>query len=218
MAERKPRLLAFLALSAAVALVWSGIGPRDRLTWWLEVFPVLLAAPVLAATYRRFPLTPLAYVLIWLHALVLIVGGHYTYAEVPAGHWVRDALGLERNHYDRLGHFFQGFEPAITAREVMLRTTPLRRGGWLFFLVTCFCLAFSAFYELIEWWTSLLAKEAADSFLGAQGDIWDSHWDMFLALIGALTALVTLARLHDRQLARIAPETAARDGRRYELR
>jgi putative membrane protein len=202
-ADRRPRLLAFLALSAGVALVWSGIGPRDRLTWWLEVAPVLLAAPVLAATYRRFPLTPLVYWLIWAHALILIVGGHYTYAEVPAGDWLRDALGLRRNHYDRLGHLFQGFEPAITAREVFLRVTPLRRGGWLFFLVTCFCLAFSAFYELIEWWTAVVGGEAADSFLGAQGDVWDSHWDMFLALVGALLAQLLLARLHDRQLARL---------------
>ncbi len=213
MPDRSPRLLLFLGLSAAIALGWSAVAPRDRLTWWLEVAPVLMAAPVLAATYRRFPLTPLAYVLIWLHALILIVGGHYTYAEVPAGDWVRDALGLQRNHYDRLGHFFQGFEPAITAREVFLRATPLRRGGWLFFLVTCFCLAFSAFYELIEWWTALVGEEAADSFLGAQGDVWDSHWDMFLALVGALTALLALSRLHDRQLARIPhprrPETAA---------
>jgi putative membrane protein len=138
--------------------------------------------------------------LLAVHAVILMVGGHYTYAEVPLGFWVRDALGLARNHYDRLGHFAQGFVPAILAREVLLRNTSLRRGGWLFFLVVCVCLAFSAFYELVEWWTALISGEGATAFLGTQGDVWDTQWDMCLALVGALTAQLLLARAHDRQL------------------
>jgi len=147
------------------------------------------AAILLVATYRRFPLTPLAYRLIFVHAGILMLGGHYTYAEVPPGFWVRDLLGLSRNHYDRLGHFAQGFVPAIVAREILLRKTPLRPGGWLFFLVTCICLAISAFYEFVEWWTALLSGEAAMAFLGTQGDVWDTQWDMFLCLLGALAAV-----------------------------
>ena len=174
------------------------------MTWLLEVAPILLGAPILIATYRRFPLTPLLYRLLFLHALILMVGGHYTYAKVPLGFWVQDLLGLARNHYDRLGHFAQGFVPAILAREVLLRKTPLRRGGWLFFLVTCVCLAFSATYEFIEWWSAVLGGSAADAFLGTQGDVWDTQWDMFLALVGALTAQITLSRVHDRQLATLA--------------
>jgi putative membrane protein len=145
-------------------------------------------------------LTTLLCCLLAVHAVILMVGGHYTYAEVPLGFWVRDALGLARNHYDRLGHFAQGFVPAILAREILLRNTPLRRGGWLFFLVVCVCLAFSALYELIEWWTALISGEGATAFLGTQGDVWDTQWDMFLALVGALTAQLLLARVHDRQL------------------
>jgi putative membrane protein len=199
--RREPAIL--LALVGA-ALALSAIGPRDGFTWLLEVAPVLIGVPILVATRSRFPLTPLLYRLLALHALILIVGGHYTYAEVPAGFWVRDALGLGRNHYDRLGHFAQGFVPAILAREILLRRSPLRPGRWLFFLCVCVCLAFSAFYELIEWWTAVGTGEAATAFLGTQGDIWDTQWDMFLALIGALSALLALARVHDRQLARLA--------------
>jgi putative membrane protein len=195
--------LAMLCAVVGVALIVSGIAPRDRTTLLLEVFPVLIGAPILFATAKRFPLTPLVYALIAVHALILILGGHYTYAEVPLGFWVRDALGLARNHYDRLGHFAQGFIPAILAREVLLRTSPLRRGRWLFFLVTATCLAISALYELIEWWAALVGGEAADGFLGAQGDIWDTQWDMFLALLGAITAQLALARAHDRALARL---------------
>ena len=202
------RLPAALLLGVAVVLVWSGIAPHDRTTWWLEVFPVLLAVPLLAATIARFPLTRLAYVLIALHAVVLMVGGHYTYAEVPLGFWVRDALHLARNHYDRLGHFAQGFVPAILVREVLLRKTPLRRGGWLFFLTTSVCLAISAIYEFIEWWSAVLGGHSADAFLGTQGDVWDTQWDMFICLIGALTAQILLARLHDRELARLGVATA----------
>ena len=162
---------------------------------------MLLGAPILFATAARFPLTPLVYTLLAIHALILILGGHYTYAEVPFGFWVRDALGLARNHYDRIGHFAQGFIPAILAREILLRTSPLRRGRWLFFLVTATCLAISALYELIEWWAALAGGSAADAFLGTQGDVWDTQWDMFLALLGAVTAQLTLSRAHDRALA-----------------
>ncbi len=146
-------------------------------------------------------MTPLAYRLIFLHAAILMLGGHYTYAEVPLGFWVRDALGLSRNHYDRLGHLAQGFVPAILAREILLRKTPLKPGPWLFFLVTCVCLAISAFYEFVEWWAALASGEAASAFLGTQGDVWDTQWDMFLCLLGALAAQLTLSRVHDRQLA-----------------
>ena len=193
-----------LLAAVSVALLVSGVSPRDRTTWWLEVFPVLVAAPVLIATFARFPLTPLAYTLIALHALILILGGHYTYAQVPLGFWAQDWLGLARNHYDRLGHFAQGFVPAIVAREVLLRTSPLRPGRWLFFLVTATCLAISACYELIEWWAALAGGQSADAFLGTQGDVWDTQWDMFLALIGALTAQLTLSRAHDRALASLS--------------
>jgi putative membrane protein len=192
---------AFLLAVVLAALAVSGITPHDRFTWLLEVAPVLIGVPLLIATRRRFPLTPLLQRLLALHALILIVGGHYTYAEVPAGFWVRDTLGLARNHYDRLGHLAQGFVPAVLAREILLRRSPLRPGGWLFFLVVCVCLAFSAFYELIEWWTAVGTGEAATAFLGTQGDVWDTQWDMCLALIGALSALTGLGRLHDRHLA-----------------
>jgi putative membrane protein len=184
-----------------VVLVASGIRPYDRVTWMLEVAPVVLALPVLVATWRRFPLTTLAYVLVALHALVLMVGGHWTYARVPLGDWVRDALGLERNPYDRLGHLMQGVAPAILAREVLLRTSPLRPGAWLFVLVVSICLAISALYEMLEWWTALASGEAAVAFLGTQGDPWDTQWDMFLCGVGAVVALLALSRLHDRQLA-----------------
>src|SRR5262245_55251837 len=199
-ARRAAVLLALLAL----VLAWSGWAPKDRFTWLLEVAPILIGVPLLVATRRSFPLPPLLYLLILVHAAILAVGGRYTSAEVPLGFWVRDALGLARNHYDRLGHFAQGFVPAILAREILLRKTPLRRGGWLFFLVTCVCLAFSAFYELVEWWTALLSGSAATAFLGTQGDPGDTQWDMFLALVVSLTAQLTLARLHDRELDALA--------------
>ena len=197
--RREPWIL--LAL-ATVALVASGIGPYERGTWLLEVAPVLIGAPLLLATGGRFPLTPLLYRLIFVHALILILGGHYTYARVPLGFWLQDLLELSRNHYDRLGHLAQGFIPAILTREILLRTSPLKPGRWLFALVTAVCLAFSAFYELIEWWAAAIGGAEAESFLGTQGDVWDTQWDMFLALIGALAAQLLLARLHDRQLAR----------------
>lgn len=184
-----------------IGLTLSGIAPYDRATWWMEVAPVLIVAPVLVLTARRFPLTPLAYRLIFIHCLILMLGGHYTYARVPIGFWVQDLLDLGRNHYDRLGHFVQGFIPAIIAREILLRTSPLRPGKWLFFVVTCICLAVSAGYEFVEWWAALLGGEAAESFLGTQGDPWDTQWDMFLAFIGAMSAQLLLAGCHDRELA-----------------
>jgi putative membrane protein len=193
---------------AAAAVVLSGIGPKDRLTWLMEVAPVLLAAPILVATRRRFPLTPLLYVLLAVHACILALGGHYTYAEVPLGFWVRDALGLARNHYDRLGHLAQGFVPVMLVREVLLRATPLRPGGWLFLLATSVALAASAFYEFVEWWAALLLGQSAEAFLGTQGDPWDTQWDMFLCFVGAVVAQLLLARVQDRQLARMGPAAA----------
>ena len=194
---RQPLIL--LILTAAV-LLWSGIEPHDRTTWWLEVLPVLIVVPILLFTWRRFPLTPLLYWLIFLHAVILMVGGHYTYARVPLGFWVQDLLDLSRNHYDRLGHFAQGFVPAMVAREVLLRRSPLRPGKWLFFLVSSVALAISAFYEFTEWWAALIGGSAADEFLATQGDVWDTQWDMFLALLGAITAQLTLGRVQDRML------------------
>lgn len=189
-----------LLLAVALLLVWSGIRPFERVTWWLEVAPVLMGAPLVVVTFRRFRLSPLLYRLLFLHAVILIIGGHYTYARVPVGFWVQDLLELSRNHYDRLGHFAQGFIPAILGRELLIRLSPLRRGGWLFFLVTCVCLAFSAFYELIEWWAALIGGASAESFLGTQGDVWDTQWDMFLALLGALSAQLFLSGLHDQSM------------------
>jgi len=191
-------LATFLAVFA-----WSAHHPRDLLTWWLETLPAILVFVLLLATYHRFRLTSLAYVLIWLHALVLLVGGHYTYAEMPLFNWLRDSFDLSRNYYDRVGHVFQGFVPAIVAREILLRRSPLRPGKWLFFIVTSISLAISAFYELIEWWVAVATGSAAVAFLATQGDVWDTQWDMFLALCGALAALTLLGRLHDRQLHRL---------------
>ena len=184
-----------------VGLVLSGFGTRDPFTWFLEVVPAIVGFGVLLATYQKFRLTELLYVLILIHCLILMLGGHYTYAEVPLGFWVKDALGLARNHYDRLGHFAQGFVPAMIAREIFLRKNIVNGAGWRYFLIVCFCLGFSAFYELIAWWTAMATGEAATAFLGTQGDVWDTQWDMFLALCGANVALITLARWHDRQLA-----------------
>jgi putative membrane protein len=191
-----------LLASAGFVLVWSGIAPHDRFTWLLEVAPVLIGVPVLVAVWPRFRLTPLVYALLWIHAIILMVGGKYTYAEVPLGFWLQDAFGFSRNHYDRIGHFAQGFVPAMLAREILIRRSPLAGSRWLPFLVVCFCLAFSALYELIEFWTALATGEAAEAFLGTQGDVWDTQWDMQMALLGAVIALLTLSRAHDRQLAR----------------
>ena len=189
-----------LLAAGAVLLLVSGIGPRDRLTWLLEVAPVLIGGPILVATARRFPLTPLAYRLIFVHALILMLGGHYTYAEVPSGFWLERVLGLARNPYDRIGHFAQGFVPAIVVREILVRRSPVRSGRWLVFLVLSVCLAISAGYELAEWSAALLGGQAAEAFLGTQGDQWDTQWDMFTALVGAAAALLLLSRTHDRQI------------------
>ncbi|WP_345986481.1 DUF2238 domain-containing protein [Sulfurimonas sp. HSL-1656] len=186
----------WIAVFAAV-LLWSGIAPKDRLTWVLEVAPALIGFFVLAATYRRFPLTPLLYWLILVHCIILMVGGHYTYAEVP---YFDGFLQSARNNYDKLGHFAQGFVPALIAREVIVRREVIRGERWQFFFIIAFCLGLSAFYELIEWWVALLSDEAADAFLGTQGYIWDTQSDMGYALFGALSALLFLRRWHDRQL------------------
>jgi len=194
-------------LAAVLAVfLWSGFTPKDRMTWVLEVFPVIGAVPLLIATRRRFPLTTLAYGLIAVHCCILMVGGRYTYAEVPLFNWIRDAFHQARNNYDRVGHFAQGFVPAIVAREILLRKTPLRRGGWVFFLVTSVCLAISAVYELVEWSAAATSGSAADAFLGTQGDPWDTQKDMLLAGIGAITAQLTLAKAHDRQLASLGSQ------------
>jgi putative membrane protein len=185
-------------------LIWSGIGPHDYPTWLLEVAPALVAAAVLWFTRERFPLTRLTYILILVHCIILMVGGHYTYAEVPLGEWIKEAFDQSRNNYDKLGHFAQGFIPAIVAREILMRKNVVNFPGWRDFLIVCICLAISAFYELIEWWVALLSDDAADSFLGTQGYIWDTQSDMWLALLGAVAALILLSRLHDRQLRALA--------------
>lgn len=195
-----PRLYAALVLSVLVALVASGISPYDRATWWLEVSPVLIVVPVLLATAWRFPLTRLLYLLIALHCLVLILGGAYTYARVPVGFWVQELLLLDRNPYDRFGHFMQGLVPALAAREILLRGGFVTNGKMLAFLCLCVALAISAFYELIEWWVALLAGGGAIDFLGTQGDSWDTQADMFWALVGASAGLLGLVRLQDRQI------------------
>jgi putative membrane protein len=187
-------------LIIVAVFVWSAVNPHDHFTWFLEVVPMLLAIPILLLTARRFPLTSLAYVLIASHMTILMVGGHYTYAEVPLFNWIRDTFHMSRNCYDRVGHFAQGFVPALLARELLLRTSPLRPGKWLFFLVTSVCLAISAAYELFEWAVAVLTGSAADAFLGTQGDVWDTQWDMFFALVGALASQVLMARLHDKRL------------------
>ncbi len=189
-----------------VVLTWSAVKPFDYYTWFLEVLPAVLAVGILLATYRRFRLTTLAYVLIFFHAVILMVGGHYTYAKMPVFDWIRDHFDLARNYYDRLGHFAQGFVPAIVAREILLRTSPLKPGKWLFAIVTCICLAVSAFYELFEWWVALLSGESAEAFLGTQGDVWDTQWDMFICLCGAILSLLLLSKLHDRFLKPFLPK------------
>ena len=181
-------------------LAWSAIAPHDYPTWWLEVTPALIAALILWATRERFPLTTLTCVLILFHCIVLMVGGHYTYALVPAGEWLREALDQTRNNYDKLGHFTQGFVPAIVARELLIRLKVVMRAGWRNFLIVCVCLAISAFYELIEWWVALLSGDAAESFLGTQGYAWDTQSDMAWALLGAVSAVLLLGSWHDRQL------------------
>lgn len=202
----RPALLAYAAALVAL-LVASGVDAYEQFTWAMEVAPVFIALPLMLATHRRFPLTPLLYGLIALHMGVLMLGGHYTYARVPLGFWMEDAFGFTRNHYDRIGHLMQGFVPAIVAREILLRRTPLAtpsmRGGWLFLVVTSICLAFSALYELIEWGAAEAMGAGADDFLGTQGDPFDTQKDMFCAWVGAMTAQWLLARWHDWQIGRL---------------
>ena len=191
--------IAWIGIFLAV-LIWSGIGPKDFVTWCLEVAPAVIGGVVLWFTRERFPLTTLVYVLILVHCIILMIGGHYTYAEVPLGEWVRELVDGSRNNYDKLGHFVQGFIPAMIARELMIRLDVFNSSRWRDFFIVCFCLAFSAFYELIEWWVALLSDEAADAFLGTQGYVWDTQSDMGWAFFGAVLALVLLSRFHDRQL------------------
>ena len=192
-----------LLLIVALVLCWSGWRPHDRFTWWLEIAPGLAGVVILLATYRRFQFTTLCYVLIALHICILCVGGHYTYARVPAFDWLRLIFGWQRNHFDRLGHFLQGFVPAMIAREMFIRLNIVNRKRWVPFLVVSVCLAISAFYELVEWWTADLSGSAADDFLGTQGDVWDTQEDMCMALIGVVCALLFLSYFHDRALRKI---------------
>lgn len=198
MRRAEPIILFVLGL---LCLALSRVHAVEPGTWVMEVFPIFIAVPILIATARRFPLTPLVYRLILVHALILMVGGHYTYAKVPLGFWAEKAFHLARNDYDRIGHFAQGFVPGIVAREILLRRSPLTRGKWLIFLVICVCMTVSVSYEFIEWGAAELGGSSADAFLGTQGDVWDTQWDMFMALIGSVVGLLLLTRVHDRQLA-----------------
>jgi putative membrane protein len=196
---RRERIALLVSLLAIIIL--AGYAPEaDRLTWLLENMPVFIALPILLFTYRYFPFSRLAYLLMWLQALVLIIGGHFTYAEMPLFNWLRDGFDLDRNYYDRVGHFMQGIAPAIIAREILLRKTPLTNNGWLFVIVCSVTLAFSAGYEFVEWWIALLTGTAADAFLATQGDVWDTQWDMFLAFIGSIISQLLFSRMHDKQL------------------
>jgi putative membrane protein len=196
----RQQYLSSLFVLVTIFFIWSAIHPHDYFTWFLEVFPVLIAIPLLVMTYSKFPLTNLVYGLIAVHMLILLVGGHYTYAEMPLFSWLRDYYGWDRNYYDRLGHVAQGFVPAMIAREILLRTSPLRSGKWLFFIVVCVCLAISAFYEFIEWWVALASGSDAVAFLATQGDVWDTQWDMFLAFLGAVSSQLLLTKMHMRQM------------------
>ncbi|MGB5291552.1 MAG: DUF2238 domain-containing protein [Lysobacterales bacterium] len=196
------KVLIWVAVFLSV-FTWSAIEPADRLTWWMEVLPALLGFVILVVTRQRFPLTELVYFLILIHAIILMVGGHFTYAEVPAGDWLRDLTGGERNNYDKLGHLAQGFIPVMIAREIMIRNQVVAMKAWLPFLLLCVVLALSAFYELIEWWAALLSEEAAEAFLGTQGYVWDTQSDMLWALCGGILALLTLSKWHDHQITQL---------------
>lgn len=207
-AEQRKPLLILLGIFSAV-LAWSGIGPHDYFTWWLEIFPALIALLVLALTYPRYQFTTFVYALITVHACILFVGGHYTYADVPLFNWIRDHFHLARNDYDRVGHFAQGFVPALVAREVLLRRKIVLKRNWLFFIVVSMCLAVSAAYELLEWRVAVASGSAADAFLGTQGDPWDTQEDMATALVGAICALLFCSRMHDRLIAKFERESSA---------
>jgi putative membrane protein len=191
-----------------IALLWSGIHPKDYFTWFLEVAPALIGFAIIAITFKRFRLTTLAYALILIHCVILMIGGHYTYAQVPLFDWIRDYFELERNNYDKVGHFAQGFIPAIIAREIIIRKAIISGPFWRNFFVVSLCLAVSAFYELIEWWVALFSGESADAFLGTQGYVWDTQSDMALALFGAVLSLLLLSKFHDEQLRTINPMVA----------
>ena len=197
--QNRPFFTGLFFILTAV-LVWSSVKPHDYFTWILEVLPVIIALPVLLASYKSFPLTRLIYGLILIHAIILMVGGHYTYAEVPAFNWLRDTFELSRNYYDRVGHFAQGFIPAMIAREILIRKQVVKRGPWLFFIACCICLSISAVYEFVEWWVAVGSGTAAEAFLGTQGDVWDTQWDMFIALLGAIVAQLLMRKWHDKQL------------------
>ena len=201
----REKSLIFAMLALLLIMVFSAIHPHDRTTWFMEVAPIFIALPIMAATFRRFPLTTLLYVLIFIHALVLIAGGHYTYARVPLGFWIQDTLSLARNPYDKIGHFMQGFVPFLVTREILLRNGYLTGRRMVAFLSICVVMAISAWYELIEWWSALAMGQGADEFLGTQGDPWDTQSDMLFAFIGATTAMVSLSRLHDRLIGRMKP-------------
>ena len=186
-----------------LALIWSAIRPHDYFTWFLEILPAILGILILALTFREFQFTSLAYRLILIHSIILMIGGHYTYAEVPIFNWIRDVFDMSRNNYDKVGHFAQGFFPAIIAREILIRKSLLKQGKLLSFIVVCICLAISAFYELVEWRVAIVTGSAAEAFLGTQGDIWDTQSDMFFALIGAITSLIFLSRAHDNAISHI---------------
>ena len=197
---RDTKLHIFLLLSLAAVFIWSFVGCYDFFTWVLEAAPAVIGVAILLAVFRSFRFTKLVYVLIWLHAILLLIGAHYTYARMPLFSWIRDALELTRNHYDRLGHFAQGFVPAMIAREVLLRKSPIQKDGWLISIVIFFCMGISALFELFEWLVAVIARDASVSFLATQGDIWDTQKDMAMCLVGAITALATLSGLHDKQL------------------
>lgn len=196
------RLIWFMVLLAPV-LGWSAVGPHDRFTWFLEVAPIFVGLPIALALQKRLPLSSLLLVLLWWHSVILIFGGHYTYARVPLGDWAMEWFGWSRNNYDKLGHFAQGFVPALLVRELLVRTSPLKGSRWLPFLCGSVCLAFSAFYELVEWWVAIATGGAADDFLGTQGYVWDTQSDMGWALAGAIAALVLMVRWHDRSMGRL---------------
>ena len=201
--EKNKRYHILLLLTLIPVFLWSLIKCFDLYTWALEAAPVIIGCVILISVYRKFRLTNLVYILIWLHAVILLIGAHYTYARMPLFNWIADVFDLSRNHYDRLGHFIQGFIPAILAREILLRTSPLKQGKWLFVIVISICLAISAAYELLEWTVAVIAKTAAEAFLGTQGDNWDTQKDMALCLLGAVTSLITLSKFHNKDLKNI---------------
>ncbi|MHC4122182.1 MAG: DUF2238 domain-containing protein [Planctomycetota bacterium] len=206
------RLHNFLLFSMVAVFIWSFIGCFDLFTWLLEVLPVIAALAVLVYVYPRFCFTNFTYILIWVHIIILLIGAHYTYARMPLFNWIRDTFELSRNHYDRLGHIAQGFFPAIIAREVLLRKSPLRKGRWLFFIIICVCLSISAGYELLEWIAAVISRDGAVAFLATQGDQWDTQKDMALCLLGAVVSLLVLTKPHNRALEKLLKQGEQKDG------